>query len=86
MRDVFDPSSEDSASDTGALSDPALPAAQPKRPSKRGPRTAARNTEHGFVKLYLIAYLFYAESTDGLTVEEKTNLLKEHLRSPDQPE
>ena len=78
MRDIFDPSSEDSASDTGALSDPALPAARPKRPSKRGPRKEYRAWS---CKTKIDCDLFYAESTHGLTVEEKTNLLKEHLRN-----
>ena len=76
MRDVFDPSSEDSASDTSALSDPILPAARPKRPRKRGPRKeycAWKCTTK------IDCDLFHDESTNGLTVEEKTNLLKEHL-------
>jgi hypothetical protein len=30
--------------------------------------------------------LFYAESTNVLTTEEKTNLLKEHLRKKSMPE
>jgi hypothetical protein len=57
MRDVFDNSSDESASDTGALSDPELLAARPRRPSKRGDLGVnTRNTERGFVKLYLIAF------------------------------
>ena len=78
MRDVFDPSSEDSASDTSALSDPILPAARPKRPRKRGPRKeycAWKCTTK------IDCDLFHDESTNVLTVEEKTNLLKEHLRT-----
>ena len=78
MRDVFDPSSEDSASDTGALSDPALPAARPKRPSKRGTRKEYRAWT---CKTKIDCDLFHDESTDGLTLEEKTNLLKQHLRT-----
>ena len=73
MRDVFDPSSEDSASDTSALSDPILPAARPKRPRKRGPRKeycAWKCTTK------IDCYLFHDESTYGLTLEEKTNFLK----------
>jgi hypothetical protein len=78
MRDVFDPSSEDSASDTGALSDPALPAARPKRPRKRGTRKEYRAWT---CKSKIDCDLFHDESTDGLTLEEKTNFLKEHLRT-----
>ena len=78
MRDIFDPSSEDSASDTGALSDPALPAARPKRPSKRGPRKEYRAWT---CKTKIDCDLFCDESTDRLIVEERTNLLKEHLRT-----
>ena len=36
MPDVFDFSSEESADETGSLSDPKLPAARPKRTKKRG--------------------------------------------------
>ena len=78
MRDVFDPSPEDSTSDTSALSDPILPAARPKRPRKRGPRKeycAWKCTTR------IDCDLFHDKSTDGLTLEEKTNLLKEHLRT-----
>ena len=78
MRDVFDPSSEDSASDTSALSDPILPAVRPKRPRKRGPRKeycAWKCTTR------IDCDLFHDKSTDGLTLEEKTNLLKNIYRT-----
>ena len=78
MPDVFDLSSDESAGETGSLSDPGLPAARPKRPRKRGPRNEYRAW---ICKSVLDCDLFYAESTNGLTVEEKTNLLKEHLRT-----
>jgi hypothetical protein len=78
MRDVFDTSSKDSASDTGALSDPALPAARPKCPSKRGTRKEYRAWT---CKTKIDCDLFHDESTDGLTLEEKTYFLKEHLRT-----
>jgi hypothetical protein len=42
MHDVLDPSPDESASDTGELSDLELPEARPKRPSKRGPRKEYR--------------------------------------------
>jgi hypothetical protein len=78
MPDEFDLSSDESAGETGSLSDPGLPAARPKRPRKRGPRNEYRAW---ICKSVLDCDLFYAESTNGLTVEEKTNLLKEHLRT-----
>ena len=78
MPDVFDFSSDESAGEMGSLSDPELPTARPKRPSKRGPSNqyCAWKCKH-----VLHCDLFYDESTDGLTLEEKTNLLKEHLRT-----
>ena len=78
MPGVFDFPSEESADETGSLSDPTLPAARPKRPKKRGPSNQYRAW---IFKHVLECDLFYAESTHGLTVEEKTNLLKEHLRN-----
>ena len=77
MPDVFDLSSDESAGETGLLSDPALPAARPKRP-KRGPRNEYRAW---IFKTVVDCDLFLAESTVGLTVDGKTNLLKEHLRT-----
>ena len=76
MPDVFDFSSDESAGEMGSLSDPGLPTARPKRPSKRGPSNqyCAWKCKH-----VLHCDLFFDESTDGLTLEEKTNLLKEHL-------
>ena len=78
MPDVFDFSSEESADETGSLSDPKLPAARPKRTKKRGPSNQYRAW---ILKHVLECDLLYAESTDRLTIEEKTNLLKEHLRN-----
>jgi hypothetical protein len=78
MRNVFDPSSDESTSDTGALSDPELPTARPKRPSKRGQRKEYRAW---ICKTVFDCDLFCNDSTDGLIVEEKTKLLKEHLRT-----
>ena len=76
MPDAFDLSLDERACETGSL--PGLPAAWPKRPRKRGPRNEYRAW---ICKSVLDCDLFYAESTNGLTVEEKTNLLKEHLRT-----
>jgi hypothetical protein len=81
MPDVFDFSSEEraeSADERGSLSDQTLPAARPKRPPKRGPSN--QYTAWTF-KHELECDLFYAESTNVLTIEEKTNLQKEHLRN-----
>ena len=76
MPDVFDLSSDESAGETGSLSDPGLPAARLKRPRKRGPRNEYRAW---ICKSVLDCDLFYAESTNGLTVEEKTkNKLQLH--------
>jgi hypothetical protein len=61
MRDVFDPSSEESAGERGFLSDQELPAARPKRPSKRGPRNEYRAW---ICKIVLNSDLFYDVSTD----------------------
>jgi hypothetical protein len=88
MPNVFDFSSEESSDEMGSLSatfDPKLPAARPKRPPKRGPSNYYRAwaLEHKLER-----DSFYAESTNVLTIEEKTNLLKEHLRNSlqhDQP-
>jgi hypothetical protein len=76
MRYVFDPSSKESAGETGFLSNQELPAAPPKRPSKRGPHNEYRAW---ICKTVLDRYLFYDKSTDQLLIEEKTNSLKEHL-------
>jgi hypothetical protein len=78
MPGVFDLSSDESAGETGSVSDIELPAARPKRPKKRGPRNeyCAWNC-----KSVLECDLFHDESTDGLPVEEKTNLLQEHVRT-----
>jgi hypothetical protein len=81
MPDVFDFSSEEraeSVDERGSLSDQRLPAARPKRPPKRGPSN--QYTAWTF-KHELECDLFYAESTNVLTIEEKTNLQKEHLRN-----
>ncbi len=77
MPDVFDFSSEDSADETGSLSDPKLPADRPKRTKKRGPSNQYRAW---ILKHVLECDLLHAESTDRFTIEEKTNSLKEHLR------
>ena len=78
MPDAFDFSSEESTDETGSLSDPKLPAARPKRTKKRGPSNQYRAWT---LKHVLECDLLYAESTDRLTIEEKTNSLKEHLRT-----
>jgi hypothetical protein len=78
MPDVFDFSSEESTDETGSLSDPKLSAARPKHTKKRGPS----NQYHAWIlKHVLECDLLYAESTDRITIEEKTNSLKEHLRN-----
>jgi hypothetical protein len=76
MPDVFDFSSEESTDETGLLSDPKLSAAGQKRTKKRGPSNQYRSW---ILKHVLECDLLYAESTDRLTIEEKTNSLKEHL-------
>ena len=78
MPNVFDLSSDESTGETSALSDAPLPAARPKRPSKRGRRKEYCAWK---CKAVIDCNLFYNESCDGLIVEEKTNLLKEHLRT-----
>lgn len=86
MPGVFDLSSDESAGDTGSVSDIELPAAaRPKRPKKRGPRNEYRAWN---CKSVIECDLFHDASTDGLPIEEKTNLLNEHLRTrlhPDRP-
>ena len=78
MPGVFDLSSDDGASETGSVSEQELPAARPMRQRKRGPSNRNRAW---ICKIVLDCDLFFAESTDGLTVEGKSNLLKEHLRT-----
>jgi hypothetical protein len=78
MPDVFDLSSEESAGEMASLSDLELSAPQPKRPRKRGPRNEYRAWS---CKIVLDCDLFYDESTDVLTVDERTTVLKEHLRT-----
>ena len=78
MSGVFDLSSEESAGETGSVSDIELPAGRPKRPRKRGP---CKQYCAWTCKSVLECDLFHDESTDGLPVEEKTNLLKEHVRT-----
>jgi hypothetical protein len=81
MPDVFDFSSEEStesADERGSLSEPRRPAAGPKRPPKRGPSN--QYTAWTF-KHKLECNFFYAESTNVLTIEEKMNLLNEHLQN-----
>jgi hypothetical protein len=69
--DVFDFSSEESADETGSLSDPKLPAARPKRTKKRGPSNQYRAwiLKHVLTSV-LECDLLYAESTDRLSIEE----------------
>ena len=55
-----------------------LPAARPKRTKKRGPSNQYRAWT---LKHVLECDLLYAESTDRLIIEQKTNSLKEHLRN-----
>jgi hypothetical protein len=76
MRYVFDPSSKESAGETGFLSYQESSAAPPKRPSKRGPHNEHRAW---ICKTLLDRYLFYDKSTDQLLIEEKTNSQLEHL-------
>jgi hypothetical protein len=78
MPNVFDLSSDESTGETSALSDAPLPAARPKRPSKRGP---CKEYCAWKCKAVIDCDLFYNESCDGLIVEEKSKLLKEHLRT-----
>ena len=82
MSAVFDFSSEESTGETGTVSDSDLPAAasaaRPKRRVSKGPRNQYRAW---ICKILLESNLFYNESMDVATVEEKTNLLKELLRT-----
>jgi hypothetical protein len=82
MAGVFDLSSDESAGESGPRSDPA---ARPKRLRRRGHSNQYRAW---ICKTVLECELFYDASADGLPQEEKTNLLKEHLRTrlhPDLP-
>ena len=76
MRDDFDYPSEES--ENGSVYDTEVPAARPKHRSTKAPRNQYRAW---IFKTVVDCDLFLAESTDGLTVEGKTNLLKEHLRT-----
>jgi hypothetical protein len=82
MPGVFDLSSDESSSEAAEanlLTYPQEPLPKPpKRPKSRGPSNQCKAR---ICKTVLDCNLFYAESTDGLTVEEKTNLLKEYLRT-----
>jgi hypothetical protein len=69
----------ESASETDSLSVPRQPLTKPpKRPKSRGP---SNQYKAWICKIVLDCDLFYDESTDRLLIEEKTNLLKEHLRT-----
>jgi hypothetical protein len=73
MHNVFDPSSNESASNTAPFQNcPQLDH------SAQAKGVHARNTEW-IDKTACTSYLFYNESSDGLIVEEKTNLPQEHL-------
>jgi hypothetical protein len=76
MRDDFDYPSEES--ENGSVYDTEVPAARPKHRSTKAPRNQYRAW---IFKTVVDCDLFLAESTDGLTVDGKTNLLKEHLRT-----
>ena len=78
MPGVFDLSSEESERETGSVSESELPAARPKRPRRKGPSNQYRAWS---CKIVLDCDLFYDESTDVLTVDERTTVLKEHLRT-----
>ena len=81
MPGIFDLSSDEGASETGSVSsvsEPELPAARPKRQIKRGPSN--RNRAWIF-KTQIACDLFALESTDVLTLEEKTRMFTEHLRT-----
>ena len=78
MPGVFDISSDEGASETGSVSEPEPPAAQPKRQRKRGPRNEHRAWTF---KTQIACDMFALESTDVLTVEEKTKMFREHLRT-----
>jgi hypothetical protein len=72
MPNVFNFSSEESSDEAGSLSansDPKLPAARPKRPTKSGPSIQYRAWA---LKHKLECDLSYhAESSNVLTIEEK---------------
>ena len=76
MPGVFDISSDEGASETGSVSEPEPPAAQPKRQRKRGPRNEHRAWTF---KTQIACDMFALELTDVLTVEEKTKMFREHL-------
>ena len=78
MPGIFDLSSDEGASETGSVSEPELPAARPKRQKKKGPSN--RNRAWIF-KTQIACDLFALESTDVLTLEEKTRMFTEHLRT-----
>ena len=78
MPGVFNLSSEESERKTGSVSESELPAARPKRPRRRGPSNQIRAWT---CKTVLQCEPFYDESTDVLAVEERTNLLQDHLRN-----
>ena len=87
MPGVFDLSSDASSSEAAEadlLTDPREPLPKPpKRPKSRSRLSRGPSNQYKawICKTVLDCDLFYAESTDRLTVEEKTNLLKEHLRT-----
>jgi len=85
MPGVFDLSSDESSSEAAEadlLTDPREPLPKPpKRPKSRLSRGPSNQYKAWICKTVLDCDLFYAESTNGLNVEEKTNLLKEHLRT-----
>jgi hypothetical protein len=76
MPNVFDFSSGESSDVTGYLSansDPKLPAARLKLPPQRGPTNQYRAWA---LKHKLECSLFYAKSTNVLTIEEKNEFPK----------
>ena len=78
MSGVFDFSSDESAGETDSVSEQELPAARPKRLRKRSPSNRHRAW---IFKTQIPCDVFALESTDVLTVEEKTKMITEHLRS-----
>ena len=81
MPGEFDLSSDEGVSETGSVSEPEgpeLPAARPRRQRKRGPSIQHKAW---IFKTLIACDIFALESTDVLTVEEKTKMYTEFLRT-----